>query len=146
MTDITDKLNPRQQDATKVACPFCPDGIAGTRVCPRSGDICKWCCPSCAGKKCASGVDHTRWCAAVRVALGLTLESDDTIDAAMERWTEAYRVQARHEPEPPMCEAARDVLTQRLLSVPPPPASTSSVAWRQLPEVIVGVPKRGGVQ
>jgi len=123
-----------------IACPYCGEP-SGSRLCPSSGEICDWCCPRCAAIRCARGVMRTVWVAAERIALDLLLVGDSLGDALAD-WAQAFRSRAGFEPEPPMTEAARAVLEQRLGGPPPLPASHSSTKM-YVTELLSGIPRRG---
>ena len=125
---------------TAIACPFCLTGIAGSRLCPKTREICDWCCPRCAAIRCARGIVLTFWPAAERVAREMAVAGHSLADA-LAAWAVAFRDRVRIEPEPAMRAAAERVLEQRLEfgQLPPPPASVSQTGMR-LPELLVGLP------
>jgi len=125
---------------TAIECAWC-GAPAVERLCPRTREVCAWCCPRCAAEKCARGVYRTIWPAAERIARELLLVGD-SISEAMVRWEQAFLARVGLAPEPPMVAEARFVLAQRLDGQPPPvPPSSSSTSLR-MPELLIGMPQR----
>ena len=120
----------------KQSCAYCAPGIAHRTLCPRTGEVCRWCCDKCRDVGCARDLMITRYPAAERIACDLTLSDAPELSQCADEWRRVYVGAYRHSPGGAEQSAARAILKQRIEFVLPPPPCA---AWTSqiLPKLTV---------